>query len=305
MRMGRAFPLLMALVSSAGAVAAIGAGSSSTDNPLDPPDGSKDGDTTDGKTEGGPVTDGGKKEGGNCTPVKGDCDLVLQDCPAKEECVITGSGKNYKTTCRGVSPAQHLGTGASCCPGQDNECLPGLTCIGEPCVDSGTGSGPVTARCSPTCCSGDDPACGKSDPEGIAGQCDLIITAPGDIELHNACSYKERCKPFKIEPCKAGQICIVEDKVGSASCINSNGKGNREACKFANDCQDGFICAGGGDAGRCRMFCLVPNSVTPFDASAADGAPGQGGCPSGETCTGPKFTNLPDWLRLCALPDGG
>ncbi len=258
-----------------------------------------------------PRPDGGVKEGGNCTPVKGDCDIVLQDCPddskgKKQECVVTQGqgGGALKTSCVPVQPSQQLPMGHSCCPnGGDNPCLPGLTCVGDDCVDGG----PVLARCSPACCEGDNAACGKSDPEGIGGQCDLTLFS-NNTEVHRVCSYRERCKPYGVEPCKAGQICIVEDKVGTAGCINSNGIGNRKPCLFANDCADGFICAPSAQndaGGECRMYCLTPNSNPPFDASAADGAPGRGGCPTGEQCKGPHFTDLPDWLQLCVYPDGG
>jgi len=244
------------------------------------------------------------KEGGNCTAVKGACDLVLQDCPddkgKKQECIVGMVNGQLSTTCVPVQPSQQLPMGHGCCPGNDNPCLPGLTCVGDDCVDGG----PVLARCTPACCEGDHAACGQSDPEGIGGQCDLSLSS-GGTELHHVCSYRERCKPFGVEPCKANQLCIVEDKAGTAGCLGTRGFGLRQPCIFANDCADGLICVGDGDAGRCRMYCLTPNSNPPFDASAADGAPGRGGCPATEQCTGPHFTNLPDWLQLCEYPDGG
>jgi hypothetical protein len=260
-------------------------------------DGKSDGSLTDGGS-------GGKREGGNCTPVRGTaCDLVLQDCPddnggKKQECIATRTSSGVRSTqCVPVQPSQQLPMGHTCCPGQDNPCLPGLICVGDECADGGA----QTARCSPICCEGDHPSCGQSDPEGIGGQCDLIIVDNDGGELFNVCSYRERCKPFKVEPCKANQLCIVEDKLGTAGCLSSNGKKLRQPCGFANDCEDGLICVGG----ICRMYCLTPNSNPPFDAGAATGGPGRGGCPANETCTGPTFQNLPDWLQLCVLADGG
>jgi hypothetical protein len=246
------------------------------------------------------------REGGNCSPVKGSCDLVVQDCPddskgQKQECVVArASTGDITTECVPVQASQQLPIGRGCCPGSDNPCLPGLSCVGDPCVDGG----PTTARCTPACCDGDHASCGQSDPEGIGGQCDLTLFVDS-TEVHHVCSYRERCKPFGVEPCKQGQLCIVEDKIGTAGCIASNNVQNRQRCQFANDCADGYICVGGADAGVCRMFCLTPNSNPPFDASAATGEPGRGGCPAGEECRGPTFENLPDWLQLCELPDGG
>ncbi len=127
-------------------------------------------------------------------------------------------------------------------------CLPGLTCVGNPCVDGG----PQTGRCSPACCDGDNAACGKSDPEGISGACDLtLVDSTSKTELFHVCTYRERCKPFQQESCKAGQICLMEDKAGTASCLGGGGKTNRQSCTFANECADGYVCAGAGDAGIC------------------------------------------------------
>lgn len=233
---------------------------------------------------------------GNCSPAKGKCDIVLQDCPAQQECIVNGT----TTECQPVQATQQLGIGRACCPSTtSNPCLPGLTCVGSACTDGGT----PQARCSPACCAGNDQACGKSDPEGISGTCDLTLVNDQNVELYNVCTYRQRCQPFGIEPCKALETCLVEDKVGSASCVTSAGKGNRQPCSFANECADGFSCFGDGDAGVCHQVCLFPGSVHPFDAGVEDGGPGKGGCPSGEKCQ-IQFGNRPSWFALCAL-DGG
>lgn len=252
----------------------------------------------------GPEADAGGRQG-NCTPVKGPCDLVFQDCVdrdgRKQECVVARvSGGGLTTQCVPVQSSQQLPLGRACCPGEANPCLPGLSCVGDPCVDGGS----VTARCAPACCEGDHASCGQSDPEGIGGQCDVMLVS-NQTPLHRVCSYRERCKPFGVEPCRPNQICIVEDKIGTASCIGSNGLTLRQSCRFGNDCDDGLACVRRGDAGVCRMLCLALGSSPPFDASAADGAPGRGGCPASETCSGPTLPTLPDWMRLCELPDGG
>lgn len=258
---------------------------------------------------------GGGKDGGNCSAVKGPCDIVAQDCPdksgEKQECVVhqpTGAGGTptgpLTTRCVTVQATQTLPAGRACCsnaPG-GNPCLPGLTCVGAPCVDGG----PITGRCSPACCEGDDQACGLSDPEGIAGSCDLTLFS-GDVEVHRVCSYRERCKPFQQEPCKDGFTCLIEDKLGTAGCITSQGKALGTPCGFANDCSDGLFCHSdlpdGGDA-RCHMICLTPNAVHPFDAGVEDGGPLTGGCPPNQQCNITNFSNLPAWFSLCTL-DGG
>lgn len=302
----RRAPLLLAAFLAADAAVAVAA-CSSTSPLAEAPDATTEGGNLPDSGKDAPLTPpdgGGKDGGGHCTPVKGPCDLVLQDCAPdkkgmKQECVVSGT---TTTQCVPVQVSQQLGIGRACCSNNPtgNPCLPGLTCVGPPCVDGG----PSTGRCSPACCKGDDQSCGKSDPEGISGACDVTLQS-NNVELHDVCTYKERCKPFKQEPCKAGQACLV-DKSGGGSCFDlfGNGKNNRESCTFANECADGLVCAGSGDAGICRTVCLLPNTVSPFDAAIEEAGPGKGGCPVNEGCR-LSFTNSPAWFGACAYPDGG
>lgn len=251
--------------------------------------------------------DAGSVEGGNCSAVTGECDIVLQDCAdgpngQKRECVVSGSGTTFSTRCVPVQGSQQLPMGRACCPNNPggNPCLPGLTCVGDPCVDGG----PVTGRCSPACCQGDNQACGTSQPEGIAGACDITLFS-GETEIHHVCSYRQRCKPFGEEPCQPGQACLVEDELGTAGCISTQGKALGEGCTFGNDCADGLFCLNIGDGGVCRMMCLTPGAVHPFDASVEQGGPLRGGCPAGQACDiGPFLDDLPAWLSFCRI-DGG
>jgi hypothetical protein len=275
---------------------------------VDGPDATSDGNGVDARRDAPPSDGGVVKDGGKCSAVKGACDIVLQDCPddskgQKQECVVGDSSGTLTTRCIAVQSSQTLPAGRACCPDPSaNPCLPGLTCIGSACVDGG----PISGRCSPACCEGDDQACGLSDPEGIAGSCDVTLFS-NDTELHRVCSYRERCKPFQQEPCKQGSACLIEDKLGTAGCLTSFDKALGAPCAFANDCADGLFCFSelpdGGDA-RCRIICLTPNSIHPFDASVEDGGPLLGGCPATEQCTITNFQNLPAWFSLCTL-DGG
>lgn len=249
----------------------------------------------------------------SCAPMPGACDLVLQDCPdtddgQKQECVASSADGSVATACIPVQASQLLPKGRSCCPATDpsatNPCLPGLTCIGRACEDGG----PQTGRCSPACCKGDDQACGKSDPEGIAGACDVSLVDENDNTLYDVCSYRERCKPFGVEPCRAGQLCLVEDKLGNASCITSFAKQVGEPCKYSNDCADGMLCIDATGTGPvCRYMCLTPYSIPPFDAgpSPEDAGVGKGSCPTPTGCNITGFTDLPAWLSFCRLADGG
>src|SRR4051812_34102192 len=86
-----------------------GGGDAAKDSPVAKPDG---------------AVDAGKV--GNCSPAKGACDIVLQDCPAQQECVVNAAGG---TECSPVQPSQQLPIGRGCCPNNaaGNPCLPGLT----------------------------------------------------------------------------------------------------------------------------------------------------------------------------------
>jgi hypothetical protein len=296
-------PLFAAFLAADAAIAM--AACHSTLPEADPPDATIE--TPDAGTD-APVEDGGK-QAGHCTPARGPCDLVLQDCPDdnngnKQECVVPAK---VTTVCVPVQASQQLPAGRACCPNNPtgNPCLPGLTCVGPPCVDGG----PVTARCSPVCCKGDDQACGKSDPEGFSGACDVtLVDEVTRTPLYNVCTYRQRCKPFNQEPCQGGQTCILEDQLGTATCRDINpplpGKANRESCSYANECADGLMCMGSGASGLCRTACLLPNTVSPFDASIEEAGQGQGGCPPDESCV-ISFVNRPAWYGICAFADGG
>lgn len=252
--------------------------------------------------------------GGHCSTIEGPCDIVLQNCPVDgegrpQECVTAGPAHARTTACIPVQATQQLPKGRACCPPTDenpvNTCLPGLTCVGRPCEDGG----PPTGRCSPACCAGDDPSCGTSDPEGVSGSCDLSLVDENGEPLHMVCSYRERCKPFGVEPCKASHTCLVEDENGMASCVTSFGKTEGQPCTFSNECGDGLYCLqrASEDAGVCRVMCVTPNAILPFDAgpSPETAGPGKGGCASPQGCNIGGFKGLPPWLSFCRLPDGG
>lgn len=242
---------------------------------------------------------------GNCEPVKGPCDLVLQDCPAGQQCALAQKGSGYTTTCAPAHPVQHIAKGYPCCPPattSGDPCLPGLECIGNPCVgDAGGG------RCTPHCCTNDDTPCGSS-PEGFEGHCDLNIVDNANTPLYSVCDYAPPCKPLGIVPCPAGDTCLVQDTSGGGKCSQIFNQGaaalkEGQACSFANQCDDGMMCLNGtspdgGSGAVCTYLCYVAGDSPPFDAGALSDKPGGGGCPKGERCAGAQQI-FPDWLGVC------
>lgn len=262
---------------------------------------------------------------GNCSPVKGECDIVAQNCPdgpsgQKRECTVDVDRTSgaFVTVCADTRVTQRLPKGQACCPNAPggDPCAPGLECIGNACV----GDAAPTARCSPHCCLGSNGLCGQSDPEGYGGVCDYNITASGpdgSVSLYNACSYSSRCNFFGVKPCPSGFTCVPEDNLGAAKCYSifnpdgsALGLNEGQPCSSANSCADGLLCVGTADAGsRCRMLCLESGGNPPtLDASALEGGAFRGGCVAGKSCS-IQFVSgeggLPAWLNACAAPDGG
>jgi hypothetical protein len=258
-------------------------------------------------------------DAGGCSPAKGPCNLVAQDCPpAKngqpQECVagVDNAGAPI-TQCQSTQPSQLLQAGRACCPDDNsNPCLPGLTCLGTACADGG----PQTGRCSPACC--DNSQCGMSFPEGISGTCNVDIVGPNNTVLFSGCTYQETCKPLGVQPCKTpNSACMVQDQFGTSICNVLFGTPIAEhaQCGGVNQgCGDGMDCFGkslpdgaaynlpdGAPATECLYFCYTPGTIPPFDAGGMlDAAAGKGGCPATESC---KFTlsptSFPAWLSVC------
>lgn len=271
-------------------------------------DGGDSGGSADATREDGGLLDAGHDSAlkGNCEPVKGRCDLVLQDCEAGTQCAAEeGADGGYTATCVPTYPVQHIGLGYPCCPpaqADQDTCLPGLVCVGDPCVgDAGGG------RCSPYCCAGDDTPCGQS-PEGFAGHCDVGVVDNAGTPLYDVCEYAAPCEPLGIVPCPAGYACLVEDTTGSAKCSEIFNGGaapaaEGQACAYDNSCAAGLMCLTtsspeGGSISECLMLCSTGTGTPPFDAGALGMGPGTGGCDTGKQCvSAPQI--FPAWLGVC------
>jgi hypothetical protein len=266
---------------------------------------------TDSPTDGGGdvvPTDGGVT--GHCSRVNGPaCDIVLQNCPSGQECVVVNdpdSGLGATTSCQPNQSSEHLPAGSACCPSSNNPCKSGLTCVGSSCVgDAGGG------QCTPACCPGDAGAiqanCGSS-PVGYIGTCNLTDT-DGAV-LYSTCIYASSCTVF-AQPCGDTYACTVQNKSGTSKCVQiydpdggPNGLPAGAPCSSGNSCEQGTQCIsfiapdGGPGPYTCTYLCYISGGSPPFDAGIITTKPGAGGCPSGQTCS-PDTMNLPAWLGLC------
>ncbi len=263
-------------------------------NPVDDTVGDSGGDST---TEGGGGDSGGGDGGGSDGPtpmtceagISGSCDVYLQDCPTGQECTAfkqTDGGYTLKCI---TNKTGSIKEGYACTPsGSGNNCVAGLECIEH--------------RCARHCCIGDDAICGKAQPEGFTGKCDVNVTVDGTNTAYSVCTYNKPCQPYQIQPCGPGLECLVQDMSGTASCSayangGDSGLAEKAPCQYANDCNDGMGCYGTVDAGsKCEWNCYLGGG--PFDAGIKDAGAGKGGCPGGETCGG-GVTGLPTWFGLC------
>lgn len=282
------------LLVSATALGAGGAfGIACSNKPIDPGDAGDDAsmqpDTTGGMDANKP--DMGM-QGMKCPsyPVKGECDLVAQDCMPGQECALTMADGGYTSKC------QQEGTGTQpkggTCTSSSN-CVPGTEC--------------QMGRCAPFCCQGDpnaDQKCGMS-PDSKPGICNLTLVDKNNKTVGYACTYSDDCKPFQVVPCPMGSACLIQDMSGKATCTQINpmpGLDEGKPCSFANECKDGMYCINSlpDGGGACAWGCYLGNG--PYDAGIKNNPPGQGGCPKmpkAETCK-IMVQGLPNWFGICA-----
>jgi len=216
-------------------------------------------------------------------PVQGACDIVAQDCPNSDECVVANADGGPATEC--VTPSTgSIPKGGKC--STTSSCVPGAECI--------------QGRCAPHCCDMDDTPCGASVPEGYLGTCNINLVDSKQKIIGHVCAYSADCTPFGLHPCPMGSTCLVQDMSGKATCSEiymAPGKAEGQPCSAANECQDGMMCVSGSDGGFvCKYICYKGNG--PFDAGVAKMDAGLGGCPKTKTCGG-GLQNAPQWLGLC------
>ncbi len=236
---------------------------------------------------GGTAGDGGIVDGGSCpsgsaTDLTGSCDIVTQDCSAGKTCtVVADDAGQYHTGCvdLGNGSAQ---LGQTCASHSD--CASGLIC--------------VLKKCSRVCCGAlEGPLCGSS------GACDLKVTYSGGA-FTQVCTFAPSCTPWAHDCPSSGPETDCHAAGGTkfkCSFPNYNvdaGSTEGQTCTYVNDCQDSQYClyaSSGATSGTCRWLCKASDSGAP-DAGTVGGSPGNGGCPSGQTC---HAFGTPAWLGVC------
>src|SRR5207244_1586205 len=63
----------------------------------------------------GGMDGGGGDAAGNCSPLKGSCDIVSQNCPQGKECVaVSTADGGFTSQCNNTSVGQHIAKGEAC-----------------------------------------------------------------------------------------------------------------------------------------------------------------------------------------------
>jgi hypothetical protein len=215
-------------------------------------------------------------------PLKGECDIVAQNCPNKaDECIALNDGDGGLSLKCQTANTGSIPKGGKC--SSTGQCVPGTECI--------------QGRCAWHCCNGDDTPCGTSVPEGYIGTCNINLVDSKQNKVGEVCAYSADCTPFGLKPCPVNSTCLVQDMSGKATCseiYNPPGLGENATCTAANECKDGMMCL--GMPGKCTTVCYKGGGS--FDAGVAKMDAGLGGCPMGKSCSG-GIQNLPAWLGVC------
>lgn len=229
-------------------------------------------------SSGGAAGDAGTCAPGTATNVTGACDLVAQNCPAGQTCRVEQTD---------------AGTYQSACLSLGN----GTKKLGEACTTHGDCQAKLScalAKCTRPCC----PAL-EAEQCGAAGSCDMKISY-GSSSFVQVCTFSAPCTPW-AKDCPPGpeSDCHVgagnELKCSIPNYAPDAGSTLGMPCQYLNDCQDSQQCDFSSGSGVCRWLCKASTTGAP-DAGSVGGTPGNGGCPSGETC---KAYTTPSWLGVC------
>jgi len=232
-----------------------------------------------GGSGGGSAGDaGGKCAPGTATNVTGSCDLVAQDCPAGLTCRVEQTdGGTYQASCINLgNGTKKLGDACS----KHSDCQAPYSC--------------ALGKCTRPCCGTlESTLCGAN------GACDMKISY-GASAFVQVCTFSAPCTPW-AKDCPAGPE--TDCHVGSGNKLKCSlpnyapdaGSTLGQPCTFLNDCQDSQQCDFASGSGICRWLCKATATGGP-DAGTVGGAPGNGGCPSGQTC---KAYTDPSWLGVC------
>lgn len=217
-----------------------------------------------------------------CTPLK-------SDAGASDAAADGSDGGDAGTTtlaCRVVLRDNH--SVAACAPAgavtesnfcaSDDECAPGLACVGEP----GLG------RCLRYCCKAwSMPAQGPTDGGTATHYCTPQPLAARPTERIPVWVKLDNCTLLDDElQCAKGTTCTVVTNDGRTTCVPA-GTGRDYASCAEEPCDRGYVCLGTVDR-RCRKLCRESDTTA---------------CSGGGYCQ--KVPTIPTGYGICAGGDAG
>lgn len=212
----------------------------------------------DGPADGGSVDAGDAASDAEAGSSISACRVVFRDNAVVSACAPAGK------------------TGESTFCGSDDDCAPGLACVGEP----GLG------RCLRYCCHAyEDPSSADAGdrshyctPQPLAARSTQKV--PVWVKLDNCTLLEDELQ------CSSGTTCTVVTNDGRTTCVPA-GTGRDYASCAEEACDRGYVCLGSVDR-RCRKLC-----------KEADGT----GCPGTSYCQ--HTSTLPLGYGICTGGDAG
>lgn len=201
-----------------------------------------------------------------CTTVQSDAgadgDAIVEDAPKLLACRVIREGGDIVSSC---APAGDVGDSAACA--SDDDCKPGLACVGDP------------GQCLPYCCG----ATSGADPCDKSRYCAMLAVAARPDDRVPVCAPLETCRLLEEDRCLSGSACTVVRNDGALSCVPIGAGRDLQACP----CDRGYVCLGPEGNRLCRKLCHVGDTA----------ACGAGTCQA--------LSTIPTGFGICTVADAG
>ncbi len=205
----------------------------------------------DAQGEGGPRGPGGS--GADAAP----------DAPTLLACRVIREGGDIVSSC---APAGSATDSAYCA--SDDDCQPGLACVGDP------------GRCLPYCCD----ATAGNDPCGKTRYCAQLALAARPTDRVPVCAPLDNCPLLADQDhCPTGSACTVVRNDGATTCVPIGTGRDLQPCP----CDAGYVCLGPDGSRLCRKLCRIGDTTA---------------CASG-TCE--ALSTIPTGFGICTVGDAG
>jgi hypothetical protein len=193
----------------------------------------------------------------------GDAEVGVPDAPTLLACRVVREGGSVVSSCAAAGTAADSAYCTS-----DDDCRPGLACVGDP------------GRCLPYCCG----ATAGADPCGKARYCATLAVAARPDDRVPVCAPLDNCPLLQDQDhCPTGSSCTVVRNDGATTCVPIGTGRDLQACP----CDRGYVCLGPEGNRLCRKLCNLGDQT----------ACGAGTCEA--------LSTIPTTFGICTAADGG